>query len=477
MPGREHPIFRFEPLLTAASALLFFLVFGAFLLDLTPPYAALDEPFHWLRVLQIAQGDLLAEQLGPNNWGGPVDKHAYDHMLHYVELIQRHAPVDAAHARALSNHLATLPPVDEVVSFPSSASFAPLAYLPQAAFAAAARALGYAPLDQAHAGRLGNLVGYGLMVLAILRALPAARLAFLALALSPVALQNACTLSADPLNLTLPVLLFALVWRLRGRGTPLRAWEAAGLVLLSAALGLLKLTLAPFAGLVLLLPVAATGGARGRIALAALCLGAALGVALLWNAAYPFVPGPYWSTAADPAAQIARMRADPLETLRAFAVTTRDWAIMWWRDGYGRYGGHPAPWSGYADDRWILAALWVLPALALCDGVCDGARRRDPVVAVAYPAAAAGYVLLVMAAFWVGFTPVGAPMVLGLQGRYFLPAQALVLLALAAAAGPWSPAGLRRGLRLALFAGMLALNGAVLADVLAAWRALWVAAG
>ncbi|WP_448207497.1 DUF2142 domain-containing protein [Azospirillum sp. sgz302134] len=478
MPGRTRTTFRLEPFLIAVTALLFFLTFGALLLTWTPPYAWLDEPFHWQRVLQIAQGHILAQALGPNSWGGPIDWAAYAHMLHYIELIQKHAPVDAAQARALSDHLATLPPAQAVVPFPSSASFAPLAYLPQAAFVAVARALHYAPLDQAHAGRLGNLLAYGLMILAVLRALPGARLAFLALALSPVALQSACSLSADPLNLMLPALLFALVWRCRDRGTPLGLWEKAGLVALSAALGLLKLTIAPFAAMVLFLPAAVAGGTRGRIALGALCFAVAVGIALAWNTAYPFVPGPYWGTGADPAAQLARLRADPLEALRVFAVTIRDAAIMWWRDGYGRYGGHPLPWSGYADDRWILAALPVLPALALCDGLDGrGARRRDPVLAAGYLLPAPAYILLVMAAFWVGFTPVGAPVVEGLQGRYFLPALLLVLLALAMAAGPWEPARVRRGLRLGLFAAMLALNGAVLADVLTAWRALWVPAG
>lgn len=470
-PARSGP--RLVAALAYGAAAIFYVVFTALLLVKTPPYAGPDEPFHWQRVLQIAQGRFLAEKLGPNSWGGPIDRASYGHMLHYIGLIQQHAPVDAAQARALSDHLAAQPPQDEVVPFPSSASFAPLAYLPQAAFTAAARAWGLGPLDQMHAGRIGNAVAYGLMVLAVLWALPGGRLVFAALALSPFALQSACSLSADPLNLTISALLLALIWRFRARGAPLRTWEVAGLLVLSVALGFLKLTMAPFAAAVFYLPGAVAGGRWGRIALTALCLALAVGIALAWNMAYPFVPGPYWGTAADPAAQVAAMRADPLETLRIFATTTRDWAIMWWRDGYGRYGGHPPPWSGYADDRLILAALWVLPALALC----DGARRRDPVVALGYLLPAPAYVLLVMAAFWVGFTPVGADTVLGIQGRYFLPAQVLVVLALAAAAGPWSPAVLRHGLRLGLFAVFMALNGAVLLDVLAAWGRLWVPAG
>ncbi|TWA70308.1 putative membrane protein [Azospirillum brasilense] len=474
VPVRLRAAFRFEPLLIAVPSILFFLLFGAFLLVKTPPYAGPDEPFHWQRVLQIAQGRFLADTLGPNSWGGPIDEAGYLHMIHYFVLIQKHEPVDAAQARALSDHLAGKPPADRVVPFPSSASFAPLAYMPQAAFVAAARAWGLGPLEQAHAGRIGNFAVYGLMILAILRALPGGRLVFLALALSPGALQSACSLSADPLNLMLPALMLALVWGYRERGAPLGPWDMAGLVALSAALGLLKLTMAPFAGVVLYLPAAVAGGStRFRIGLAALCLGVALGIALLWNMAYPFVPGPYWGTGADPAAQLARLRADPLGTLELFAVNAWEWGLTWWRDSYGRYGGHPSPWSGYAPDRWILPALFVLPLLALC----DGARRRDPVVAVGYLLPAPGYVLLIMTAFWIGYTTVGSTTVEGVQGRYFLAAQLLVVLALAAAAGPWTPAGLRRGLRLGLFAAALALSGAVLVHVLTAWSALWVPAG
>lgn len=466
--------FRLEPLVIAVMFVAYILLFGGLLLAQTPPFAVQDEPFHWQRVLQIADGHLLADRLGPNSWGGPIDRAGYLQMLYHLDRIQKHGSVDPVEAHALSDRLATQPPTRELVAFPSSASFAPLAYLPQAAAVAAARAAGLGPLGQMQAGRFGNLAVYVLMVAAILRMLPAGRLAVLAVVLSPVALQSACSLSADPLNLTLPVLLLALVWRLRDRGTPLGQGEAAGLIALSAALGLLKLTMAPFAGAVLLLPAAVMGGSmRSRFALGGLCLAVAAGIAMLWNAAYPFVPGPYWGTSADPAAQLARLQADPLEALRVVAATVGDCAVMWWRDGYGRYGGHPPPWHGYAPDRWVLPAFWVLLVLALC----DGPRRRDVGFAAGCLILVPGYALLVLAAFWIGFTPVGAATVEGIQGRYFLPMHALVLLGLAAATGVWWPAGLRRGLRLALFAAALALGGAVLAEVLSVWTRLWPVGG
>lgn len=470
LPARAGAAVRLEPLLIAVLAIAYGLLFGGLLLARTPPFAGQDEAFHWQRVLQIADGHLLAETLGPNAWGGPIDRAGYLQMLYHIDRIQKHGPVDPVEAQALSDHLAAQPRSLEVVAFPSSASFAPLAYLPQAAGVAAGRAAGLGPLGQMQAGCVSNVAVYALMVAAILRALPGGRVAVLALALSPVALQSACSLSADPLNLTLPILMLALVWRLRERGAPLGWGGWAGLVALSAALGLLKLTMAPFAGAVLYLPTAVAGGSwRSRLGLGGLCLAVALGVAVLWNAAYPFVPGPYWGTAADPAAQLAGLRADPLDSLRVFATTVRDWAVMWWRDGYGRYGGHPQPWHGYASDRWVLPAFWVLLALSLC----DGARRRDLGFAAGCLIPAPGYALLLLVAFWVGYTPVGAATVDGVQGRYFLPMHALVLLGLAAAAGAWSPAGPRGGLRLALFAAALALGGAVLMEVLDVWRSLW----
>lgn len=465
---------RLEPLVIGVVAAAYGLLFGVLLLARTPPFAGQDEAFHWQRVLQIADGHLLAETLGPNAWGGPIDRAGYLQMLYHIDRIQKHGPVDPVDAQALSDHLAAQPRSLEVVAFPSSASFAPLAYVPQAAGVAAARAAGLGPLGQMQAGRAGNFAVYALMVVAILRALPGARVAVLALALSPVALQSACSLSADPLNLTLPVLMLALVWRLRDRGAPIGWVTGTGLVALSAALGLLKLTMAPFAGAVLYLPAAVAGGSwRSRLGLGGLCLAVALGAAVLWNAAYPFVPGPYWGTGADPAAQVARLRADPLDGLRVLAATVRDWAVMWWRDGYGRYGGHPPPWHGYAPDRWVLPAFWVLLALSLC----DGPRRRDPGFAAGCLIPAPGYALLLLVAFWVGYTPVGSATVDGVQGRYFLPMHALVLLGLAAAAGAWRPAAPRRGLRFALFAAALALGGAVLMEVLGVWRSLWPVEG
>src|SRR5689334_867423 len=78
---------------------VFFLVFGAYLIVMTPPFAGPDEPFHWKRSLQIAQGNFLAEELGPNSWGGPIDQAGFHYWLYFLDLIKQHAPVDAEKAR------------------------------------------------------------------------------------------------------------------------------------------------------------------------------------------------------------------------------------------------------------------------------------------------------------------------------------------------------------------------------------------
>lgn len=155
--------FRLEPLLVTVLAIAYFLLFGGLLLARTPPFAGQDEPFHWQRVLQIADGHLLADRLGPNSWGGPIDQAGNLQMLYHIDRIQMHGPVDPVEAHALSDHLAAQPRSLVVVAFPSSASFAPLAYLPQAAAVAASRAAGLGPLGQMQAGRFGNLTVYGLV--------------------------------------------------------------------------------------------------------------------------------------------------------------------------------------------------------------------------------------------------------------------------------------------------------------------------
>ena len=440
-------------------------VLGVILVFRTPPMGGFDEAFHWRRALQLADLHPFARRLGPNDFGGRLDPRAMAFETRADAAIGAGSPLSIVELRALSDQLAALPEPQgkaarPLVSFPSTGSFSPIAYLPSAAGILAARQLRLGPLDQLHAGRLANLAAYLGLVWCVVLVLPVGRLPALALLTMPTPLHLASSLSADPLCNALPALLIACCLRLANAPPPppgsrlARGWPVwlLGLVVL---VGLLKPICFLVSAVVLLVPgrlfadavPASAAPARAwraavtwRIIAIVVCAAAAAA----WNVAYPFVPGRYWHTGADPHEAVRVLLSAPIHTVRMLVGNAWNDSRFWWNDGWGRYGGGPGPYHFTTPER--LASLFLpllllltlgersaLPAIALPG---DGLRPtrlaaiRAPLLLLLV---ALGYVAALLLAFRIGYGPPRADFIDGVQGRYLLLPELLGLLTVAVA--------------------------------------------
>ncbi|MBF0252122.1 MAG: DUF2142 domain-containing protein, partial [Alphaproteobacteria bacterium] len=174
---------------------------------LFPPFLGNDEIFHWFRAQQLSSATLFADELGPNSWGGPINASAFM-FANETLLSQPGVPLRTFWVRAAA--LVPASPEMVVIPFPSTASFPPVAHFPQGFGIAVSRALDGNLMVQLWAGRLANLLTYVLVIAAIVRIAPFIAIPVLLVAFFPTALQSAASLSADPMNLTLPALLTAL---------------------------------------------------------------------------------------------------------------------------------------------------------------------------------------------------------------------------------------------------------------------------
>lgn len=410
-----------------------------------PPFIGADELFHYQRALQVAQGNWLSPQLGPNSWGGPIDSRAFEFLIAFLKKYTGQAPLTWDQAQTLADTFSTRDSGWVSVPFPSTAAFSPLAYLPQAAGIAAAAWAGFDLMAQTYAGRLANLVCYlGLLGL-IVHLLPCGRRGVLLATTLPGMLHVAGTLSADPLNVTLPLLLATLVLRLRTNSIRARL-ALATIAALCLALALLKPILVIVTPIVLLVPRTAFRTPTRAWVFRLACIAAAALIAALWSAAYPFVPGEYWKTGADPAAMLARFVTHPIDALGFLVRSLQAWSWLWWQDADSRFGGHAPPYLIISGPAWADAAMLAAIVLAI---PANPSPRPDKPAAAALAILAIAYALLVIAAFTIGFTPPDGDTVQGVQGRYFLLPFALAALATAALA-------LRIPSRLSLGATLLA---------------------
>ena len=119
---------------------------------LTPPFFVPDEPNHSLRALQIAHGHMFAERV-PNGAGGESDRNAYAAMSRINSItsaIAQRYPVARSRpdGRISPGDLKAIQQLtwahaDGLYSFPNTAVYPPLLYLPQAAGWAIAEHLGF----------------------------------------------------------------------------------------------------------------------------------------------------------------------------------------------------------------------------------------------------------------------------------------------------------------------------------------------
>gem|GEM_PF-2926315 len=407
--------------------LLLDLALGVALARQTVPFSGFDEPWHWMRSEQISYGGLLPIRLGPNDWGGKVDKYAQYFGMLLAAPITKGQAVTLDEYRTLAAWAAHQGPDMIVSPFSSTATYTPLAYLPNAAGLALVRAAGGGLIQQAWGGRMAALFIYIALCALTVWLLPAGRLAALIVLSAPTAIYLATSFSADPLNLVLPALLMA--WCLQLRLLPtgkLPRWQAIILLALAIAMGLLKITSVVFAGALLLVPRHYFTTRTARVAfISAGVAGAAL-LGAGWNIAVPFIPGIYWHKQVDPGRVLSDIVHHPLGHAAMMAQTV--WKFGWflWHDGYARFGGGPGPYHFIVGGPWCALALIVLLLLALG----QQPRRRDPVAAVWMALLAVANVASIFTAFRVTYTPPGSDTIEGLQGRYFLLPVLMLLVAL-----------------------------------------------
>ncbi len=464
-PGRNTP--AAEPVLdrprrTLAArlpciVLLLGLLGAVPLTVLTPPLQAPDEMQHFARAYQVSEGGVRTSIVG-DAAGAVLPSSLVDMTEHFLGTRLLH-PLDRVPRlglRAIWRYrgVPLAPQVRAFVPFSLAALYPPWAYAPQAAGIALARAAGAGPLMLLTMARLANAVVAVVLIALAVRITPVGKAAFAWAGLLPMASFEYASAASDALLISSTFVFTALVLEIRRRGT-VSAGASAGAVACALAFCVIKPVYAPL----LLLPAPLRpppllrGSRRtGRLLLfQAMLLAVVLGCSATWlhYAAGSFVPG---KPGTDPAAQMGYLIQHPIRTavLMASTAVHSGPALLHGMVGVLGWVSVPLPRLGYA-----LAALGLLSSLA---AEPLPARPSGQVIWDALLVVAGS--VLVVAALYAYWNPVGSPMVDGLQGRYFLPLLPAALAAFGAAVPIRTVANVRRA-ALATTLAVILLEGLV----------------
>lgn len=331
-------------------------------------------------------------------------------------------------------------------SFGTIASYWPVFYLPAAAAFETAKIAGLRPLHAFHYARLADLAVFlALGTAALLVARRGQMLLFCTLAM-PMSVSLGASLNQDGLIIASSALAMALLTRPTTAIGLASIWRDTPRLLAAALIGSIALTKPPYLPLagMLLLPLPAWKLRRvwgERVGLGLIVTAATLAWAWLTvrNVATPVYwgqaeAGPLWPgprpamfPGTDMAAQLQVLMAKPSRFLKLPWRSLRSTPYIW-DEAIGALGSL---------DVWLPRWLYRLWTGALAAAVLGDLIWRRPDAAM-LPRRQAAWPLLLIVVIWLGiylsqyltWSRVGAELVDGPQGRYFLPLLPVLALAL-----------------------------------------------
>ncbi len=413
--------------------------FGLLFALTIPPSQGIDESSHFFRAWFVSTGDVVAqsktdETTRLRHAGGEIDPCVVSYISGFQD--KAYSPDDYSIRSYWTQRDTCGISPSTWYNADAAANYPPAAYFPQAVAIAASRAVG-APLAWSFfLGRLAGLVAFVLLGAIGIHLLPLGKGALMVIGLLPTSIMSAATYNADMTSIGLAMFGVGLV----GHCISVKTISVRSLVALSATFGLLGAIKPPYAVLslvVLLIPWLPGASwiraflTRCVVPLAAGCLS---GLWLVVGSA-PAEPAVFRSDI-DHAEQARFILGHPLSFLATVArtLTAAGPQSYTLRGAIGSFG--MGRFNGRSND--VVAPLGLLVVAAMTFAVAFRADLAEPkinqsrwrgFVGVSGPLAvgAAGLVM-VYAAMYLIWSPVGSPYVLDVQGRYLLPVACVVAL-------------------------------------------------
>ena len=383
----------------------------------TPLGAGFDEDAHLARVWQIAHGEMIPNRQGSAD-GFPsgfldVSYHLYKNMT----------PVSIGMwARQFEVKIDP----SETIRFPTRSPYFPLMYIPHALVMRLVLLLSRAPAAiHYYLARLACLALYAGLTFAAIRSLPHGKWLLTVLALSPMAITQASTVTPDAIDNAGAFLFTAWALRLASMGDiPMSDRDFRKTIILIILVCTLKPTTPVLLLLLLLVPRRVVGSDKRRAILVAAALSAFLLLSVGWDVILGRNVG-FGSAELhlDPVAQIMGILSAPLAFAQVLGRTLLSALprIMTEWVGVAPYAAWDLPAVIY-----ILYPMLLLYTMLSEPSGCDLTLQRRIRLGSIFAVGAGTIIVLV----YLQFNPVGSPLIAGIQGRYFIGVSPLLLLCL-----------------------------------------------
>ena len=428
------------------------LAFGSAIVVANPPLRGPDEISHFLRIYSYTRGELLPAAEIDGRKGVFVERALYDRLYFFKnsgewfatflqqrkgEWFARTREEGVRYGRIMAEYRDTIRASGDGAAqapvfapFAGTEGYSPVAYAPYIIAAAIGRLLGLDLPELLFLMRFVGLVVFTAVAAYAIAVAPALKWAFVLIAMLPVSLYNRVVLSADGAALSYALVITALCFRAAWNPSAGRIWERSlwmTLCVLAKQPQIVFVLLELMAGRLRELPRRWSSLAivvLPGVILSPLWVVGVLADVAAWRVreGHNYPPEQF-----DPLWKLSYMWEHPLHFPLAAWTALSEWGAPLWPELIGILA-----WQDVLLRPWTYLVLTVFLLLAPLQKLpLDGATRAR--VAVMTGLAALSYIVMVYLIFFLTYTPVDSPHVLGVQGRYFviaLPVAAIFMASL-----------------------------------------------
>lgn len=414
----------------------FAILFGVLFVFLTPPLQVPDENSHFLRAYQVSDLNFVAqpfEKDGQRHYGAQIPVSINEAIPGLMANIAG-KPQNEFNLGTYKEYIRQPLNVEKKESTVIEAAgvYSPVVYIPQAFGISLGKTFDASPLMLIWLGRLVNLSVWILLVYLAIRALPFAKWAFVVLALNPMALFMAASLSPDVINMGGAFLFVSLVLATLKPDKVFGKKDIAVLLGLLSVLALSKPVNLLFAFLLFAIP------ARhfvNKTKFLVFCIGGfimAAALFILWNyqirdildaAVYSQSGGQHVMVRE----QLHFILSSPITYLKTIIdnyilITPNTYGDAVLTTFFGVFG-----WLDTSLPLWVMMAYLLLLFTTLLYQLGRGYSPTLYQKMVFLGVFILGFVGNVTAMYF-NATPVGSHTIAGVQGRYFIPFTVLLLI-------------------------------------------------
>jgi uncharacterized membrane protein len=410
-------------------------LFGLCLVFANPPFHSNDEDRHFYDSYFLSTGRVRPLQRD-NQIGGYLPYNLYGVTAMFQGIpFDRGARINPVKLRELK----AVPLSQDSTIFYDNPSFGnnPIAYVPFAIGIRIAKAVNSNPVHLLWGARIAGLIAFLIIVFFAIRIMPVHKYVLFALALNPMTLFQAASVTYDVLNISLSFLLIALALKYAFQEKQVRTREIALFLFVAVLLGSVKpgYVLMPF--LFFIIPVKNIGSLKTSLAVFICLVIVCFLPALTWGGylsslhlhggkalSNDFLIGPaqQWKIVLnDPAAFV-------INFLKNFIVQGKEWII----GCLGRLG------YSYTHLNHTVLFIHGIALIALSTFDSSKTHALSSRQKLLAGTIAIGTIGIIATGFFF-YSPVGAHRIFGLQGRYFIPVLPLLFL-LNSSQGSWSAA-------------------------------------